>query len=127
MVWQKDLKLQQRLNKIVKKLNLFHVNTKQVFVFRSFGSQSRAQARIWGMPKIWQQALNQAPAYCLEVISERFDRLDEDNQTKILIHELLHIPKNFSGSLLAHRRRYQRIDRQAVEKLFAQYVNYSRR
>lgn len=127
MVWQKDFQLQQRLNQIVKKLNFLHVDSKRIVCFRSFGSSSRAQARIWGMPKIWQQALNLKPHYCLEVLSEKFDRLDENSQTKILIHELLHIPKNFSGSLLAHRRRHQRIDRQAVEKLFAQYVNYSRK
>lgn len=126
MVWQKDILLQKRLDKIVKKLNFFHVKTKQVFVFRSFGSKSRATARIWGMPRIWQQALNQPAAYCLEVISEKFDRLDEMRQTKVLIHELMHIPKNFSGSLLAHRTRHSRIDNRTIEKLFTQYVNNSR-
>jgi len=131
MVWQKDLQLQRRLDEIVKKLNLFHVNAKQVFVFRSFGSKSRAQARIWGLPRIWQQALNKKPGYCLEVISEKFDRLDEISQTKVLIHELMHIPKNFSGSLLAHRGRFGQINARTVEELYNrlnnQYVNHSRR
>ncbi len=130
MVWQKDLKLQRQLNEVVKKLKFLHIKSKQVFVFRSFGSKSRAQARIWGFPRIWQQALDSQPAYCLEVLSERFDRLNEIQQTKVLIHELMHIPKNFSGALLPHRGRFGRINAGAVEKLYDQLIkqddNYSR-
>jgi predicted metallopeptidase len=123
MVWQKDLKLQRRLNEIVRKLNFLHIRPKMVFVFRSFGSKSRAQARIWGFPRIWQQALDSQPAYCLEVLSEKFDRLDEVQQTKVLIHELMHIPKNFSGSLLAHRGRSGQINARTVEKLYERFIN----
>jgi len=124
MVWQKDIQLQRRLGKIIKSLNFSHINPQKVVVFRSFGSKSRAQARIWGFPKIWQQALNLSPIYCLEVISEKFDRLGEKEQNKVLIHELLHIPKNFSGSLLPHRGRGRCIDRRIVEKLFKLYDHY---
>lgn len=127
MVWQKDSHLQKRLEKIIKAVQFFYVNPKRVFVFRSFGSKSRAQARIWGFPRIWQEALDIEPSYCLEVISEKFDKLDQDTQNKILIHELLHIPKNFSGSLLSHSSRGRRINRQIVEKLFAQYAYHSRK
>ena len=123
MVWQKDLKLQKRLDGIVKKLNFLHIKSKQVFVFRSFGSKSRAQARIWGFPRIWQQAFDLRPAYCLEVLSEKFDRLNESQQTKVLIHELMHIPKNFSGSLLAHRGRYGQINTRTVDQLYDRFIN----
>ena len=62
-------------------------------------------ARVWGLGRIWQQALDLSPAYIIEVISEKFDRLAEKEQDVILIHELLHIPKTFSGALVPHRRR----------------------
>jgi predicted metallopeptidase len=58
----------------------------------------------------------------LEVLAEKFDKLNHEEKKKILIHELLHIPKNFSGALLAHRRRGARIDRQRVEQLFKKFL-----
>lgn len=54
------------------------------------------------MGKIWQLALESPPAYCLEVIAERYDKLSKSDQDKVLLHELAHVPKNFSGALVAH-------------------------
>ncbi len=48
------------------------------------------------------------PQYIIEVIAERFDRLDPGEQEKTLIHELTHIPKTFSGALVAHRRGFNK-------------------
>jgi predicted metallopeptidase len=103
MKWEKAVDIQRHVGVLIGQLQLKHIDKDQVFCFRSFGSKSRAMARIWALPRIWQMALNSKPGYCLEVISERYDRLSYDNQKKVLIHELLHIPKNFSGSLLSHR------------------------
>lgn len=119
MDWQRDPKLQKEVGKIISALKLSHINPKRVVVFRSFGSKSRARARIWSLPRIWQQALKVPAHYCLEVLSEKFDKLSKDEQRRILIHELLHIPKTFSGALLPHRGRGRtRIDRKMVERLF---------
>lgn len=53
----------------------------------------RTVARIHGLGKIWQETLNSPPAYIIiEVISERYDRLTEEEKDKTLTHELLHIP-----------------------------------
>jgi predicted metallopeptidase len=118
MRFEKAPDIQKRISFLVKKLTLSHVRPQNIVAFRSYGSRARARARIWSFPRIWQLALDQAPHYCLEVLSEKFDRLSEDDQVRVLIHELLHIPKNFSGALLPHRGRGKPIDRKAVEKLF---------
>jgi len=118
MDWQRAPKLQKEVAKLVTTLSLSYIDPKRVIVFRSYGSKSRAQARIWSLPRVWQKALKVKPHYCLEVLSEKFDNLGKDEKRKILIHELLHIPKTFSGSLLPHRGRGRRIDRRAVEELF---------
>lgn len=120
MRWQKDLKIQKELYKIVRDLSFDHIKSTQIHAFRTYGSKARAYARIWAFPKIFQEVLGVSPAYVIEVLSERFDKLPDDNKTKVLIHELLHIPKNFSGSLLPHRGRGRRLDRE-VEKLFKMY------
>jgi predicted metallopeptidase len=108
MIWELSPDLQKKVDQLVSTLNYSHIDPKRVIVFRSFGSKSRARARIWSLPRIWQQALKVKPHYCLEVISERFDHLHPRQQEEILIHELRHIPKNFSGSLLPHGRMRKR-------------------
>lgn len=114
--------VQKKMEVISQKLNFPHFaggKAKKIICFRSYGSKSRAYARIWAFPRIWQKALNLKPHYCLEVLSEKFDKLNKDEQTKVIIHELLHIPKNFSGALLPHHGRGRiNIDRKTVNKLF---------
>jgi len=122
MDWQRAPDLQKEVAKLISTLKLSYIDHKRVIVFRSFGSTSRAQARIWSLPRIWQKALQVKAHYCLEVISEKFDKLPLKEKRKILIHELLHIPKNFSGSLLPHRGRGRRIDRKAVEELYKKLI-----
>ncbi len=112
------LDIKDNLKKIVHKLKMSHINLDHIVCFRSYGSTSRARARIWSFPKIWQQALNLPPHYIIEVLSEKYDHLSKEDKERVLIHELMHIPKNFSGSLLAHKRKSFRINNQTVEKLF---------
>jgi len=119
MQWQFAPDIKKGVERIVSLLNLDYIHPERIAVFRSFGSRSAARARIWGLPTIWQKALRTSPHYCIEVISERFDQLDRDDKDRVLIHELLHIPKNFSGSLLPHRGRGRRIGAREVEALFS--------
>lgn len=120
MEWQKDLKIQKALKKLILDLSFDHIKSNHIHAFRTHGSKARAYARIWAFPKIFQEVLNVSPAYVIEVLSEKFDKLSDDNKTKVLIHELLHIPKNFSGSLLPHRGRGRRLDKE-VERLYKMY------
>ena len=103
MQWNSSPDISRRITHLVKNLALKHVDPSKIICFRSHGSSSRARARIWSLPTIWQQALKVTPHYCIEVLSEKFDTLSLDDQERVLIHELLHIPKTFSGALVPHR------------------------
>lgn len=123
MEWIKAKDIEDKICLIVKNLRLDYIDHKKIICFRSQGSSSRARARIWSFPRVWQLALNLGPYYVIEVLSQHFDKLSLDEQTRVLIHELLHIPKNFSGSLLPHRGRGKHIDSRRVEGLFQQLKN----
>ncbi len=119
--WIRDDKIWREINDLVRKLNFDHIDTKRIICFRSSYSTSRARARIWSFPRIWQIALKLPPCYIIEVLSQHFDHLSTDDKKRVLIHELLHIPRNFSGSLLPHRSHGKRIDAKRVEALFKKY------
>jgi predicted metallopeptidase len=102
-------------DEIAEKLEFFHVVPQFVFCIRSEGSASRRTiARIHGLGKVWQQTLNIPSAYVIEVISERFDRLTQEDKEKTIIHELLHIPATFAGGFRPHKGY---IDDETVDKL----------
>jgi len=102
-------------DEIADSLDLFHVVPQFVYCYRSKGSKSKhTVARIHGLGKIWQEALRRPPTYVIEVISERYDRLSDEEKEKTMIHELLHIPKGFSGGFRPHKGY---INRKQVEKL----------
>ena len=91
---------------IIDRLDMFHVVPQSVHCFRSTGSKSkRIIARLHGFGRIWQKALGLPPAYAIEVLSERYDRLSQEDKEKTLIHELLHIPKGFKGGFRPHKGR----------------------
>lgn len=118
--WENAEDVRFDIEHIVKTLNMSHIQMNRVFVYRTEGSKARAYARTWMMPKIFQDALKIEPAYVIEVISKYYDPLDEDNKSEVLIHELLHIPKNFSGALVPHRGRNRHLHADA-RKLLNEY------
>lgn len=107
--------INNEISRIVVGLGLSFIKSENIIAFRSYGSKSRAVARIWSLPRIWQIALNAEAHYCIEVISERFDKLSGGDREKVLIHELLHVPKNFSGALLPHKQRSRKINQKTVD------------
>ena len=103
-------------DEIIDRLGLFHVVPQFIFCFRSTGSTSkRTIARIHGLGKIWQEALNLPPSYTIEVISERYDRLSQTGKEKTIIHELLHVPRGFAGGFRPHKGY---IDERIVDDLY---------
>jgi predicted metallopeptidase len=120
MDWQEAKDIEEKLEDIVKYVDFSHIKLSRVYCYRTKGSKTSAYARTWSFPKIFQQALSIEPAYVIEVLSQHFDKLDEDKKKKVLIHELLHIPKNFSGALLPHKSRSRNINTLA-NQLFKEY------
>lgn len=97
-----DIKL--RALDVVKTLNWGHIDFDHLGFLRSHGSSApRTIARCHALGKAMQMAMGRPKGfYLIEVISEKFDKLSQDEQTKTIIHELLHIPKTFGGGFIHH-------------------------
>ena len=94
--------LQARMEEITRVLGMKHVDTNRVKCLRSFGSSSRRTiARCHALGKVMQLAMNSGAWYAIEFL-ERFDNLNKKEQDKVIIHELLHIPKTFGGGFRHH-------------------------
>ena len=93
MRWSLCRQTHARLRKIVGALGFTHVDPSRIFCVRGYGSTSEAWARIWGLPTLWQQVLGIRPAYVVEIIEPEFSHLPRAEQDRVLIHELLHIPR----------------------------------
>lgn len=116
--------VQKQVERIVKVLDMKHVDLNRVFCFRSQGTGSRnIIARCHSLPKILQQALAIEPAYVIEVISEKYDRSSEEERIKVLIHELAHIPKTFGGGFIHHNV----VRESFINKLYKKYVENLRK
>lgn len=120
MEWNDAKDVKKDLEEVLKIIDLPHIDIKRIHCFRTTGSKTRAYARTWAFPKIFQRALGVEPAYVIEVLSKYYDKLSRDEQAKVLIHELLHIPKNFSGALLPHNTRSRNLNTVA-KQLFKEY------
>lgn len=87
----------------ISKILFPHVDVTRVKCFRSRGSSSRGTiARCHALGKLMQEAIGIRAIYALEFISERFDKMDKEEQIKVIIHELMHIPKTFGGGFKHH-------------------------
>ena len=106
-------------DEIIQQLEFTHVVPDSVHCFRSEGSKSRRViARIHGFGKIWQQALGLPPAYVIEVLSEQYDKLNQDDKERTVLHELMHIPHGFKGGFRPHKGY---VSRRQVENMYKEY------
>lgn len=121
VIWEKASDIDKRIVNITSNIDLEWKSNVKIHSFRSYNSKSRAYARIWGLPRIWQMALDEKPSYVVEVLSEKFDKLRNSQKDDVLIHELAHIPKNVSGSLVPHFRKGKRNFGKRVKTLSNSY------
>jgi predicted metallopeptidase len=120
MEWSEAKDVKNDISDILEHIELPYIQLERIFCYRTEGSKVRAYARTWSFPKVFQRALSIEPAYVIEVLSKHYDKLDSDKKKKVLIHELLHIPKNFSGALLPHRTRSRNLNSLA-NQLYKEY------
>jgi predicted metallopeptidase len=113
------------VNDIIAALGCKHINEYRLICMRSRNAAANAYARIWNLPGIWQKALGVGAFYIIEVLSQHFDKLPREEKEKVLIHELLHIPKTFSGALRPHRGKVP-INAKTVEQLHKIYLQKKR-
>jgi predicted metallopeptidase len=118
--WEKAPDVQRDVNEILQVLDLPYIKGSMIFCYRTNGSKSRSYARIWSFPKIFQDALGLEPAYVIEVLAKYYDKLDPQERIKVIIHELLHIPRNFSGALVPHVTQSRHLHK-AADILFEEY------
>jgi predicted metallopeptidase len=121
--WEKATDIRKRGLELIEELHLDYLLGERIFFYRSTGSKSHAYARTWGLPRLWQHALSVEPAYIIEVISHYFDKLSPSDRDKVLLHELTHIPRNFSGALVPHTRRRKGSFHHKLEDLVEKYFS----
>ncbi len=112
--------IRKKATEIVQALSWNHISLDDLAFLRSRGSTSRGTiARCHALGKAMQIGMNRKKGfYLIEVISERFDRLSEEDKVKTVIHELMHIPKTFGGGFIHHNVVHQR----NVDKVFQHYL-----
>jgi predicted metallopeptidase len=114
--------IKERCREVITKLNWFHIDIKDVAFLRSYGSSSRGTvARCHALSRPLQIALKREGFYLIEVISERFDKMPEEDKTKVMIHELMHIPKAFGGGFIHHNV----VNDRNVDKIYDKYFSHS--
>ena len=97
-----------------------HIKIDRMRCFRSYGSSSRCTiARCHALGKLMQKTIGINAVYSLEFLSEKFDRLDYEEQLKVIIHELMHIPKSFGGGFKHHNH----VTEKNVNKFYMSFKN----
>lgn len=119
--WLPAPDIKSRALNLITELKMDWILFERIFFYRSNFSKARAYARTWGLPKLWQMSLGVEPAYMVEVLSEHFDKLLEKDQDKVILHELTHIPHNFSGALIPHSRHRKGSFHDKLDELVDQY------
>ena len=109
--------IEEKAKHISSRVGIAHDFSRVRFV-RSHGSQSRRTlARCHALPRIMQLALGVKGHYVIEVISEKFDRLSDEEKTKTIIHELMHIPKSMGGGF----RQHNYVCKRNVDEMYKRY------
>jgi predicted metallopeptidase len=113
--------IQSLAEEVVELLSWDHVLLEHVAFLRSTGSKARRTiARCHALGKAMQIGMGRKKGfYLIEVISEKFDKLSINEQVRVVIHELMHIPKTFGGGFIHHNK----VHESSVEHVYNNYCN----
>lgn len=118
MKYQFDFEIQKIAEDICSKM-FPYVNVSRIRCFKSYGTSSkRVIARCHALGKLMQSALGIKAVYVLEFLSERYDKLSNEEKIKTIIHELMHIPKTFGGGFKHH----DFVTDKNVNKMYKEYM-----
>ncbi len=101
--------LKERAIVIARKLNLNHIDFDRIHFYR-YTCNTKTVAKISGFFKTLQLPYPHInPFYVITFNDHNFERESEREQNQTILHELLHIPKTFSGefSRRAHKDIYK--------------------
>jgi predicted metallopeptidase len=100
-------KIKERAIFLASKHSLDWLDFDRIF-FYTYMSNTRTVAKCVGFSKVLQLPNPYIAPYYVIVFNERHfnDKMSRQEKDSTILHELLHIPKNFSGefSNLAHRK-----------------------
>jgi predicted metallopeptidase len=100
-----DYENESIIKDMIVKLGLDYINPEQIKCVLSYKSSSkRVIARLHPSLRVFAYAFDSKPLYIIELVSEKFNKLGEKDKLKVLIHELMHIPKTFSGAARDHSK-----------------------
>ncbi len=123
MQYELAFDLQERMHEIVALLGMNHVDRARVICLRSYGSSSRRTiARCHALGKVMQLAMKTNAFYAIEFL-ERFSRMNRKEQDKVIIHELMHIPKSFGGGF----RQHDFVCDRNVERMYEKFISLKAR
>jgi len=112
--------IRKKAKEIVDIMGWSHLDLAHIGFLRSTGSTARRTiARCHALGKAMQIAMGRRKGfYLIEVISERFDKMSEEDREKVIIHELMHIPKAFGGGFIHHNV----VNERNVKKVYQEYL-----
>lgn len=110
--------LKERMVEIANLIGMSHLDLARVECLRSKGSSSRRViARCHALGKLMQKAMKTDAFYAIEFL-ERFEKMSKKDQDKVIIHELLHIPKSFGGGF----RHHDYVTEDNIDELYRKFV-----
>ena len=102
MIYEFAPDIRARMEEIISVLKMGHIDVDRIECIRSFGSSTRRTiARCHALGKVMQMGMKVSAHYTIEFL-ELFDRMDRKEQDKVIIHELMHVPKTFGGGFRHH-------------------------
>lgn len=94
-----------------------YILTSRIKCLRSEGAKSHVFARCHVLSSMMCVAMSCKPLYVFEFVREKFDKLVTEKKVKVVISQLMNIPKSFNGKF-----NNIKISREMVEIAYEKYL-----